>query len=429
MMALTKQQPGPRRDPKLLRRLNSSHTLGRLASVNQLMRVASTLAPKTRFPALRAFLPQNLWPWLKDYLKNAFTKRYPFPAYTAGHTGIYRLTPAAGRDAISIAIAGDWGTGTQEAQNIVDLMAPSSAPAASMPDLTIHLGDVYYVGDDAEVAENFFGTATNGFEGVKWQHGAQGSFALNGNHEMYANGKAYFTTILDSLGMPPGPQGGGQMASFFCLETDWWRIIALDTGYNSVGVPILSQIPLINRIPFIGGDCHLDQKVLDWLRDTVKPAQSRKATLLLSHHQYYTAFKDGAYTKPAKQLAEFFRGQDVIWMWGHEHRLGIYDKHDTGAGITAYGRCVGHGGMPVETSDPDPQKAPVKFYDKRTHLLDDGSPVGENGFVVLTIDGPTMNLHYRDSSNTELLAERFIADGDGALQYLVVTDPGILQQV
>jgi hypothetical protein len=51
------------------------------------------------------------------------------------------------------------------------------------------------------------------------------------------------------------------------------------------------------------------------------PKANPKATLLLSHHQYFTAFKDHAYTKPAKQLVEFFQGQDVVWIWGHEHRL------------------------------------------------------------------------------------------------------------
>src|SRR5581483_5898249 len=128
----------------------------------------------------------------------------------------------------------------------------------------------------------------------------RGSFALNGNHEMYANGAPYFTTFLESLGMPPG--GAGQIASFFCLETEAWRIIALDTGYNSVGIPILSLIPGINSIPAIGGDCHLEKALMDWLRNTVQPASKRKATVLLSHHQYYTAFPDLAYTKPAKQL-------------------------------------------------------------------------------------------------------------------------------
>jgi hypothetical protein len=219
------------------------------------------------------------------------------------------------------------------------------------------------------------------------------------------------------------------MASFFCLGTDTWRIIALDTGYNSVGIPILSQIPGINGIPAVGGDCHLRDEILQWLRNTVKPKEPRKSTLLLTHHQYYTAFNDKAYTKPARQLKEFFGNQDVVWIWGHEHRLGIYAKYDTGTGISAYGRCVGHGGMPVETGTPAPKRAPIQRYDSRTHSLDDGSAVGENGFVNLTIEGPVMNLDYRDMSNQQLLLETFTAGAEGAIQHAVVTDPGILTAV
>jgi predicted phosphodiesterase len=412
-----------RRDPKILRKLNNSPRIGRFAVVNHFRRKVSELSATTNFPALKAFLPQNLFPWLGNYLKYVFTRRYPFPNYTAGSTGVYRLSPAPGKTGIRIAIAGDWATGTEEAQTIADLMAPADAK----PDLTIHLGDVYYVGDAPEVAENCLGKSTNGFAGVTWPAGSQGSFALNGNHEMYANGGPYFTTFLSTLGMPAGPPGPGQMTSFFCIETESWRILGLDTGYNSVGIPLLSQIPGINNISAIGGDCHLEDKTLEWLRNTVKPAEVRKATLLLTHHQYYTAFQDKAYTKPAKQLKEFFGGQDVVWMWGHEHRLAIYDRYDTGAGIRAYGRCVGHSGMPVEVGIPDPRKAPLQLYEQRTHMLDDGSRVGENGFVNLNIEGPAMTLEYRDIANVPLLVEKFTAAPDGAIQYAVVSNPQILK--
>ena len=59
---------------------------------------------------------------------------------------------------------------------------------------------------------------------------------MNGNHEMYALGKAYFKIMLQTLGMrePSTGQVRPQKASFFCLENEHWRIIGLDTGYNSV---------------------------------------------------------------------------------------------------------------------------------------------------------------------------------------------------
>ena len=57
--------------------------------------------------------------------------------------------------------------------------------------------------------------------------GSEGAFALNGNHEMYALGYGYFDHILPKLGVRGSPRG--QRASYFCLENDHWRIIALDT--------------------------------------------------------------------------------------------------------------------------------------------------------------------------------------------------------
>jgi len=384
--------------------------VGRSAAVNHLNRKLDELEATTKHPALKAFLPQNSLAWIAEYLKFALTPRYPFPSYAGtGHTGLYQLTPSAESGKVKIAIAGDWGTGTDESEKIASLMS------ATEPDLTVHLGDVYYVGGESEIAENCFGRGVRGYAGVTWPHGSQGSFALNGNHEMYANGKPYFTTFLSSLGMKN--QRGGQITSFFCLEAGAWRIIALDTGYNSVGVPILSQIPGINSIPVVGGDCHLEKTLIDWLAKVVRPKDNIKPTLLLSHHQYYTAFKDRSCTKPAKQLVEFFDDQETVWIWGHEHRLGVYDKFQMDGGITAYGRCVGHGGMPVDLGTPNTKKAPLVFYDPREHPLDNGAMVGENGFVTVTIQGDLLTLEYRDIANRQLLVESFRPGNSGTLQY------------
>lgn len=398
-----------------LRHLNRSPQTGRFAMVNHFNQTRGRLAETSRFPSLSAFLPQNLWPWVSSYLKYIFTPRFPFPSYSGPKTGVYRLQPGSGTR-FTVAVAGDWGTGTQEAQTITDLMA------AANPDLTIHLGDVYYVGDDKEIEENCLGKNSGNLSGVKWRHGSQGSFALNGNHEMYANGKPYFTRLLPTLGLKSDP---GQLASFFCLEAGAWRILAIDTGYNSVGVPILSLIPGLNSISAIGGDCHLEKALLNWLRNTLHPGSDPKPTLILSHHEYFSAFKDKDYTRPARQLREHFGAQEVVWLWGHEHRLGIYRLHAKDGGVNAYGRCVGHGGMPVELETPDTGKAPIEFYDTRSHLIDDNQPAGRNGFVLLHIDGDALTLDYRDIDNTQLLVETFKPSAGGALNR-TFQDPGIL---
>jgi len=161
---------------------------------------------------------------------------------------------------IRIALAGDWGTGTDEAAKVADEIV------ACGPHYSIHLGDVYYVGDPTEVGANFLDIPNPRFpyKPCKWPQGTEGAFALNGNHEMYARGFGYFDLILPALGLRGSPRGQG--ASYFCLENDDWRIIALDTGYNSVGVPILEQ--------FIQPDCALPPTLIEWLRAMLIPEEA-----------------------------------------------------------------------------------------------------------------------------------------------------------
>ena len=86
---------GRRKNPVHLATLNGSPTLGRFAFVNHFMRAVSALAPTSNFPKLSAFLPQNLFPWIWNYLKFAFTRRYPFPDYTGtGKSGVYKVAGA-----------------------------------------------------------------------------------------------------------------------------------------------------------------------------------------------------------------------------------------------------------------------------------------------------------------------------------------------
>src|SRR6204780_1323860 len=100
------------------------------------------------YDPIAAFLPNRLFAWVPHVAKYWFRKKHAFRDYTAHGkgSGIYPLD-----DRAKISIAGDWGTGTDEARTVAAAMAHSD------PDFTIHLGDVYYVGDSNEVRENFLG--------------------------------------------------------------------------------------------------------------------------------------------------------------------------------------------------------------------------------------------------------------------------------
>ena len=245
-------------------------------------------AQRQVYPALSAFAPHRFWRWVSEYWQSRIGRRHPFQTY-GGEDGDNGLYPLRGDTReIRIALAGDWGTGTDEAVEVAALIE------AWRPHYSIHLRDVYYVGDPAEVGANFLGIPSPlyQFAPCKWPLGSEGAFALNGNHEMYARGYGYFDHILPKLGVRGSPHG--QRASYFCLENDHWRILALDTSYNSVGAPILEH--------FLWSDSSLPAPLVDWLRTVVRPRyDDTPAMVILSHHQYVSRF-DHCYPKPAQQI-------------------------------------------------------------------------------------------------------------------------------
>jgi len=353
-------------------------------------------AKPTRFPKLAAFMPQRVWKWISEYLRYRIGRKHPFQQYDLqGDNGVYRLKST--ENEIRIVLAGDWGTGTDEAASVAKQMA------CCKPHYSIHLGDVYYVGDMAEVGENFLGIANpaNQYRPCKWPPGSEGTFALNSNHEMYARGFGYFDGILPKLGVRGA--SGGQRASYFCLENDHWRIIALDTGYHSIGLPILEYL--------FQPDCRLPEELVAWLRNVVRPRlDDPRGIVILSHHQYYSRF-DGCVPKPAQQLAEFF-SRPVLWFWGHEHRLAIYREARIGSGISAFGRCIGHGGMPVDLDTPVKNAGyTAEFVDDRVYPSDENLHVGFNGFAKMSLLANKLTLDYIDLHGTKVFQEIWTADG------------------
>lgn len=115
---------------------------------------------------------------------------------------------------VTLAIAGDWGTGP------FDSHAPAVAVANQMQlaqaDFTIHLGDVYYAGSHSQENVDMAG----------WPMGSHGSFTLNSNHEMYSGAHGYFKELAKRF---PGQQG----TSYFALINDDWLVVGLDSAYAS----------------------------------------------------------------------------------------------------------------------------------------------------------------------------------------------------
>ncbi len=404
------QSPAFRREMANLRNLRRSPAQSHFRKQKETYLAETAGRP---FPfRIVAFLRRRVLEWAWNYLKNRFGPKHDFLDYRAWKTdkGIYKLSdyiradgPDGPQDEIRISLAGDWGTGTEEAFTVAQKMI-----APFNPHYTIHLGDVYYVGDKTELNENCLGVTDDpNIQPVTWPVGLVGSLALNGNHEMYANGDAYFDLLLPHLGLRPGPgqDPRGQRASFFCLYNDFWLMLGVDTGYNSVGLPI------IERLPFFHPSCKLQSQLISWLRDCVEPLLRNRGIIVFSHHQYLSSFED-EFPKPAKQLAEFIH-RPVLWFWGHEHRMAAYGKDTRDGGIEAYGRCIGHGGMPVDIKpkpNHQPGAGPLVIYDHRRDPDVKEAEVGLNGFVKFRFRNNQLLIEYLDLKDTLLLTETWEAN-------------------
>jgi len=365
------------------------------------------VSPAT-FPPVSLFAPSAFWRWIRNYLAYVFHPKHPFPPHTfSPRAAMYDLCDESGSQSVRVALAGDWATGTEEAERVAEQMKKFK------PHFTIHIGDVYYVGDPPEINENCLGirNPNNNYAPVTWPLGSRGSFAMNGNHEMYANGGGYFDLFLPRLGLCEGGKMTGQQTSFFCLQNEYWRIIAIDTSYNSVGIPILEQIPLVNTIPGVGGDCRLPDELMDWLTLVVfKEPPDQRGIVIMSHQQYYSGF-EGEFLKPAQQLWQAGIQRPVLWFWGHEHRLAGYDLYGSDK-LKAFGRCVGHSGMPLSLGDPRTGKPQPIFYDVRRGA----SNFGVNGHVNLSFEGPRLTTSYVDLTGEEIQSEEWSVDANGAVQ-------------
>ena len=343
------------------------------------------------------FLTKQIWPWIVHYLALVFTPRRRFPTYRdppSRRPGIYPMP-----EACSIGLAADWGTGTDSAYRVADLLR------ARHPDFTIHMGDVYYSGTEQEYRDYFLGED-------EWPRGRLGTYVLNGNHEMYSGGAGYFGVALPTL---------GQETSYFCLANQYWRIVAVDTGYYARTVPLLEL--LLRRW------IRLPSPTRRWLDEVVfADATDSRPVILLSHHQWFSAFEAG-YSTVGSNLAPFL-DRVLLWLWGHEHRFAAYAPFGLHGAPRVRARCIGHGGMPIEIGKTPGFERNLVCYDQRQATTVENAPIGYCGFAVLHLNGPELELEYVDEHRVTVLTERWTRRPEGvkgeivhALPLLTVIPP------
>src|ERR1035441_5647457 len=129
-------------------------------------RALESVAEKSgEWPSESTLTTSAIWEWVKAVFSNFFTPKKPFVAATAPDFSIYHDSSQE----VTIGIAGDWGAGTDEAHYVAKGMSRSH------PDYTIHLGDIYLVGDSHATLTNCLGKIPKGYkypyDPVKWPSG------------------------------------------------------------------------------------------------------------------------------------------------------------------------------------------------------------------------------------------------------------------
>ncbi|HEY2930679.1 MAG TPA: metallophosphoesterase [Acidobacteriota bacterium] len=265
------------------------------------------------------------------------------------------------RNNFRMAVFGDWGTGCYGAPACRE----SIEKYRGNYHIVLHLGDVYYSGTDGEIKDRF----------LKHWPRRTGAInrAINGNHEMYTGGEAYFNAINSPL--------FAQAASYFAFENDYWILAGLDSAYK---------------------DKTLAGRQLEWLSSIIKEAANRKI-LLFSHHQPFSLLNKFETSELSTRLQEFLAaGKIFAWYWGHEHRCVIYEQRsDWGM----YGRCIGHGGYP-HFNDHFGSLPPLKQYLWRKLVGKGAIP----GCLVLDGQNPYVEGHEKDYAPHGYVALKF----DGA---------------
>ncbi|HUB33419.1 MAG TPA: metallophosphoesterase [Bryobacteraceae bacterium] len=261
-----------------------------------------------------------------------------------------------------IAILGDWGTGQTDARALLETIARKN------PDIVIHLGDIYYAGTEFEMQNYFWDIWTSIFDLSKVR-----TFTLAGNHDMYSGGAPYYE-LLGRLNQP---------ASYFCLRNLNWQFVALDTG--------LHDDDALDAKP-----TYLEDTEVAWLQDKISSAAGRR-TVLLSHHQLFTANEDiggqSVNVRLQQQVGSMLPHVDV-WFWGHEHNQVIYRPWQ---GVLA--RCLGHGAYPVGITEIPPK--PRFEVPMQNVTLTKGTAFYSHGYAIMDLDGPAARVGYYQDSDPE----------------------------
>jgi hypothetical protein len=276
-------------------------------------------------------------------------------------------------DRATVIVLGDWATGLPQALNTAARIREHLSRIEPDRDChVIHLGDTYYSGLEDECRRRFLDLWP-----VARGSAVARSWTLSGNHDVYSGAHGYFDVLLGD------PRFAAQAGcSYFALVNEHWQILGLDSAYTNPD----------------SADLHPPQP--DWLSGRVAGAAGTRGTILMTHHQPFSAFED-VNVRLAETVARALGDHRVeAWLWGHEHRCAVYDAdivardYRDAAGYTA---VIGHGGVPqlLPAQTPDDVERALSWQLADYYQVQDDR-WGLGGFAVLSFDGPRVEVQYYD---------------------------------
>ncbi len=287
---------------------------------------------------------------------------------------IYKLEEPSPDAPLEIALFSDFGVGRYYSRYIAKQFQTRRFPYA------IHLGDVYFAGRRSEFAEYF--------EKLIDPILADTSvFALNSNHEMFSAGIPYFNYISKRSALHPSRQK--QEGSYFCLRSERFQIIGIDTA-------------------FFGNGRYREPVLVEWLEKVLREGrQSGAVNILLSADHPYEYGDDDLTNLLGKDLKSLALGSKLIdlWFWGNTHYCALFDHKPAASGdipaLPFIGSCIGHAGYPYDKQRRGKfEPAPILFledqarFPKGTNIRQDR---GNNGYCVLRLNADgTIGLQYID---------------------------------
>ena len=248
------------------------------------------------------------------------------------------ITNITGQASLTIAIMGDWGTGNRYSDEgfappsqLVKTAITALNPA---PDITLHLGDVYYAGLPNEEMNKML---------KLFPKSRLANFTLNSNHEMYDGANGYFNMALSNTLF----QKTQNNTSYFAVTFGNWVIIGLDTAYYDT-----SKM-------YMDGALY-DAAQLKFIKD-LKISSTQKI-ILMTHHTGLNAagtaltpptFDGTSIKKPLfTQVYNALGRYPDYWYYGHIHNGIVYNnlskagEYKCPSGSSPQLRCVGHAAIP-----------------------------------------------------------------------------------